>query len=306
MKKILLLILLSFVVIVSVGGNSLKAAENEIKFGILPAKPSIPIIIAQEKGFFKKEGLDIEVIPFTSPNERNAAVLSGQIDGSIADIMTTLTFRKNKIDVIITSDINEDFELLVSPNTEVNSVKELDGKTVSLVPGFVLEYIMDEMAEADNINYDIVTIPSFSGRFELLLANKIDSVIFTEPQASMLAAKGAKKIANAKDYDLKAGTIQFNQEVLSKKPEKIKAFYNAYNKAIDYLNNTEAEKYSSSLKNYGFPQAITKFLGGKNEYDKAGKISSKGFNSVLEWCKAKGNIKNNYSLKEVSNFKYVV
>ncbi|MDF2839924.1 MAG: lipoprotein, partial [Clostridia bacterium] len=123
------------------------------------------------------------MVPFNSPNDRNVAVQAGTIDGIIGDIMTSLTFHEAGLAMKITSDINEDFKLLTSPNSGIDSFEKLNNKSVSVVPNFVLEYIMDEMAKKNGIEYKLVSIPAFTARFEALLADQIDGVIFTEPQA---------------------------------------------------------------------------------------------------------------------------
>lgn len=305
MKKKILILSLILISVVSLSSLQVKADETALRFGILPAKPSFPVIIAEEKGFFEEENLEIEVIPFSSPNDRNVALQAKKIDGGIADIMTALQFKRSGFEIVITSDINEDFKLLSSAESQISNINELDDKTVSLVPGFVLEYIMDEMAAENNIEYEIVSVPSIPTRFELLLANKVDSVIFTEPQASMLAARGANVIAGSEEYGIKAGTIIFNQQVLDNRAADIKAFYKAYNRAVEYLNSANPEDYSSSLSNYGIPKEITRFLKGNLKYKKAAEISAESYKSVWKWSSAKEDYNQSYSLEDISDFSYI-
>lgn len=305
MKNKILILTLVLVSFLSISSFQVKAVEQKMRFGILPAKPSFPVIIAKEKGFFAEENLDFEVVPFSSPNDRNVALQAEKIDGGIADIMTALQFKKSGFNIVITSDINEDFKLLSSAESRINSIKELDGRTVSLVPGFVLEYIMDEMAAKNSIDYEIVSIPSIPARFELLLSNKVDSVIFTEPQASMLAARGAKVIAGSKEYGIKAGTIIFNQEILDNRAADLKAFYQAYNRAVNYLNTANPEDYSSLLNKYGIPKKITQFLKGNLKYQEAAEITAENYSRVWKWSSSKENYKESYKLEDISDFRFI-
>jgi NitT/TauT family transport system substrate-binding protein len=305
LKNKILVLSLVLISILSLSASQVIANEEVLKFGILPAKPSFPVIIAKEKGFFKEENLEVDVIPFSSPNDRNIAMQAKKIDGGIADIMTALQFKNSGFNIVITSDINEDFKLLSSSNSQIKNINDLDGRTVSLVPGFVLEYIMDEMAARNNIKYNIVSVPSIPARFELLLANKVDSVIFTEPQASMLAARGANIIAGSEEYGIKAGTIIFNQQVINNRSSDLKAFYLAYNKAVNYLNSASPEEYSSLLTQYGIPKEITKFLKGNLEYKEAAEISAASYKSVWNWSKAREDYNESYKLEDISDFSYI-
>jgi NitT/TauT family transport system substrate-binding protein len=306
MKKIIILILtLAILSSLTVGCQKKEVLDYTIKFGILPAEAAIPIIIAKEKGFYEKEGVKVELVPFNSPNDRNVAVQTGNIDAIIGDIMTSLTFHEAGINMKITSDINEDFKLLTSPNSGIDSFEKLDKKSVSVVPNFVLEYIMDEMAKKNGIEYKLVSIPSFTARFEALLADQIDGVIFTEPQASMLVSKGAKVLATSKEYEIKAGTILVSEKTIDSNSGEVKAFYKAYNAAVEYINTTDPSEYSQVLTQYGFPEAIQGYLGGGVKYAKAQSITNESFTDVLEWTQSKKLVEKSYKLEDISDFTFI-
>lgn len=307
MKKILALTLagISTLMLLAGCGNKEVTQDKNLTFGILPAESAIPIIIAKEKGFFEKEGINLDLQAFNAPNDRDAAVQAGKIDGIIADTMTSLTYHEAGIPMKITSDINEDFKLLTSPNSGIDTFEKLNNKDVSIVPNYVLEYIMDKMAEKNNIKYKITMIPSFTARFEALLSDQISGVIFTEPQATMLAAKGAKVLATSKEYGIKAGSILFSESSITGKSNAIKNFYKAYNDAIDYMSSTDAKEYSEILKKYNFPDAITGYLNGNAKYEKAGQVTEETFVDVLKWTKSKGTVKKDYKFEDVSNFEFI-
>jgi len=235
---------------------------KELAFGILPAESAIPIILAKEKGYFDEAGISVKIQSFSSPNDRNVAVQANELDASIADVMTAASFMQNGIEMIITSDISEDFKILSSPDSGITEMSGLAGKKISLVPNFILEYIMDQFAAEYNFTYEIVEIPSFSGRAEALLSNQIDGVVYTEPQAGMLVEQGAHLLGSSKEAGIKGGVLLFTKEMIQNRPNDIAAFYKAYNKAVDYMNATESSKYSSILIEYQFPEAITAYLSG--------------------------------------------
>ncbi|WP_088810346.1 MULTISPECIES: ABC transporter substrate-binding protein [Listeria] len=313
MKKwlgILMLLLVGVVVVGCSNSEPEKAAETKtettnkpLRFGTLPAESAIPIILAKEKGFFEEEKVNVEITPFNAPNDRNVAAQAGKIDGMIGDVMTALSMRDGGMDFTITSDINEDFKLLSSPDSGITDIKQLDGKEVSLVPKFLLEYIMDEMAAENDISYKIVQIPSISARYEALLNNQVDSVIFTEPQATLLEKNGAHVLGSSAEYGIKGGTISFASDVVKSREADISAFYRAYNKGVAYMNEHDAADYADILKTYKFPDAMTSYLENKEEdYTKAQKVSKKQFDSIEKWTKEKEMIQKDYSYDEMTDF----
>lgn len=277
--------------------------NEPLRFGTLPAESAIPIILAEENGYFDKENVEVDITSFSSPNDRNAAAQSGELDGMIGDVMTALSFKEGGIDLTITSDINEEFKLLSSPDSGITDIKQLDGKDVSLIPKLLLEYIMDEIAAKNNIAYEVVSIPSIPARYEALLENQIDSVIFTEPQATALQLNGAHVLASSSEYGIKGGTILFSDDSVAEKSSDIAAFYRAYNQAVDYMNTTDAAEYSTVLTEYNFPETMGDYLKNKKEdYSKATIVTEEQYESIEQWTKEKEMISKDYMYEELTDF----
>ncbi len=281
-------------------------SKQELKVGILPAESAIPIILAQEKGFFEEAGLNVSIKSFSSPNDRNVAVQAKELDAAIGDVMTAATFVDRGIPVKITSDISEDFKILASPDSGITKMEELSGKRISLVPNFILEYIMDQFAAEYGFDYEIVEIPSFAGRTEALMSNQIDGVVYTEPQAGMLVNQGAHLLGSSKEAGIKGGTLFFTDQMTTDRPGDIKAFYQAYNKAVDYMNGADVKEYSDILTKYQFPDAIGAYLSNMDGgFAHAGTISEDQFDSIVKWTKDKGQISKIYTYDELTDFSFV-
>lgn len=284
----------------------LNVSSEPLNIGILPAESAIPIILAYENGYFDELGLNVYIQAFSSPNDRNIALQSGNVDGVIGDVMTAATFVDHGVPLIITSDIAEDFKILSSPNSGITNMADLAGKEISLVPNFILEYIMDQYAENLGFDYEIVEIASFSGRAEALLNDQIDGVLYTEPTAGMLVAQGAHLLGSSKESGIKGGTLMFTQAILNHRSDDIRAFYMAYNQAIDYMNITDVSDYSDILSKYQFPEAIADYLSGMyGTFAYAGVIDQTQFDDIIQWTFDKGQISKTYSYDELTDYSFL-
>jgi len=80
-KRLLSVSLLFLLTLLSPGctGN----ADEKMKIGLLPIVDALPFFVAEEKGYFQAEGLDVEFIQFASALERDGAVQAGEIDGTL-------------------------------------------------------------------------------------------------------------------------------------------------------------------------------------------------------------------------------
>ncbi|MGL4738310.1 MAG: ABC transporter substrate-binding protein [Cellulosilyticaceae bacterium] len=307
----LLKVLTSIVVLtmgLSLAGCAAPAEESDVlRMGIMQGKSEIPVIIAEEMGYFEEEGLDVEITSFQGPNYRDAAVQAGEVDGVVTDIMTVLTYTQSGFPMIMTSDMNEDFKLLAATGSEIEKVEDFQGKKMVLAKNYLTHYVMDMIAQKHGITYELEVIPQIPARLEALRNGLVGGAVLGEPQASMLTQDGVKIIADAEqDYGIEIGTIAFRKEFVENNATNMKKFYNAYNKAIDYLNETDAQEYINIVESYGISSNIAPYLQteeGKFEYAKD--FSKDQFDSVLAWTKAQGTIQQDFVFEDLTNFKYI-
>lgn len=77
------------------------AAENQIKLGVLPVIRALPLYVAQEKGLFEAEGINVDVIPFKTALEKDMGLSSGNLDGNFGDLFTPIVLRSNGLVIIL-------------------------------------------------------------------------------------------------------------------------------------------------------------------------------------------------------------
>ncbi|MGL4346044.1 MAG: ABC transporter substrate-binding protein [Cellulosilyticaceae bacterium] len=291
----------------SAGPETTAAENNELRMGIMQGKSEIPVIIAEEMGYFDEVGLDVEITSFQGPNYRDAAVQAGEVDGVITDIMTVLTYTQSGFPMTMTSDMNEDFKLIAATGSGITSVKDFEGQKMVVAKNYLTHYVMDRIAQEEGITYEIEAIPQIPARLEALRNGLVGGAVLGEPQASMLTADGVTIIADAEeDYGIEIGTVAFRKEYVEAYPENMKKFYTAYNKAIDYLNTTDVKEYITVVEEYGIAPNIAPYLQtpeGKFEHAKT--FDKEQFDNVLAWTKAQGVITEDFDYDTLTNFDYI-
>ena len=58
-------------------------AADKVRLGVFPSSAALPFYIAQNRGYFKEAGLDVEEIPMTSHPLTVQAIVAGNIDGAV-------------------------------------------------------------------------------------------------------------------------------------------------------------------------------------------------------------------------------
>jgi len=110
--------------------GTLTVAAAPLKVGVLPDLDSLPIILASKEGLFAAQGLDVELVSFRNPVERDAAFQAGRLDGIVADTLGAIFAVAGGGEGVITSVTTGRYGLAAAPGSGITSVKQLAGNTL--------------------------------------------------------------------------------------------------------------------------------------------------------------------------------
>lgn len=281
-------------------------AVASLKVGILPDADSIPLIVAQEEGFFAETGSEIEIVSFHNPIERDSALQAGAIDGAISDVLAVLFSVDNGQNVKITSLTNGRYVLLSGKNTKIKDYKDLKNVEVAISSNTIIEYITDRLAKTNGLEEEIakIAIPKIPVRLQMLEAGKVKAACLPEPLASVLIKNGANKIGESTELGEAPGIMLFKEEAIEKKEKEIKDFYAAYSKAVEHLNDNSERYRDLLISKAGFPEAIKdSFVFPK--YDKAHLPQVNTVQLVIKWMKKKELIEGQYTYRDLIEKSFV-
>ncbi|KUO69296.1 MAG: hypothetical protein APF77_16010 [Clostridia bacterium BRH_c25] len=269
MKKFnkVMVLCLSIVLVVSLTACSFsnQGAENDTKkpvkalsFGAVGSVELIPIIIADEKGYFEKEGIDINIQSFKSAKDRDAAFQSGNLDGIICDEVAIALYQNAGIDIKITGATDGDFLLIANPESGIKSISEMKGRSVAISEKTCIEYTLDTLLVKNSLVPEDVQksiVPAIPTRLEMLRTNKVDAALLPEPFSTLAIKDGGILLGSANDAGIYTSVTAFVQDSINSKSAEIKAFFKVYNQAVDYINSTPVSEYEDTIiKTVGYPQ----------------------------------------------------
>ena len=273
-----------------------------LKIGLMPDIDSIPFIIAQEKGYFKEEGVDVELQYFKSAMDRDSALQSGNLDGGVSDMLAAGFAKDGGFDVKMTSMTDGNYCLIAGTANNAQSIKDMKGQNISVSKNTIIEFVLDQMlmenqmTEAD-INKTV--IPQIPTRLEMLQNGKLDAAVLPEPMGSIAIKNGCHLINSSEKMQINPGVMVFTSDSLQNKSTEIKAMYRAYNKAVEYLNNTPQEEYMDLvIEKAGLPPA-TKDALTMPKYHEAALPSKDAWEKSIQWLNQKGLVKETYSYDDM-------
>ncbi|MDL2280496.1 MetQ/NlpA family ABC transporter substrate-binding protein [Selenomonadales bacterium OttesenSCG-928-I06] len=312
MKKILAL-MLALIMIFSLGGCAKKedsgsTAKKKIVIGIMPDIDSIPIIIAAEKGYFKEENITVEIQLFKSAMERDSALQSGNLDGTISDVLAIAFAKEGGFDLKITSATVGSYKLVAAKNQNASQITDLKGKDIAISKNTIIEFVTDKIIEEQNMkesDFKKVIIPQIPTRLEMLQNGNLAAATLPEPLASAAIHKGGTLVSSSDILKINPGVMIFTNKSLTEKEQEIKAFYRAYNKAINYIEKEPLNNYIDLLiDKLGFPNATKDYLV-LPEFEKAALPTEKDFNDCIKWLLDKNLIKKNFVYQDLVDGRFV-
>lgn len=182
-------------------GKSGQQASNKIRVGYIGLTCEAPIFTAVEKGFFKEEGLDIELVKCEWSKYKDVLALGG-FDITHHLIMYFLKPLEQGLDVRFTGGIHRGcLRVQASTKGNIRTVKDLKGKRIG-VPGMgTPPFIFASRvlgANGIDASKDVTWLVYPAGELGLALdKGDVDAVADSEPIGSMLIAQG--KVRNIAD-----------------------------------------------------------------------------------------------------------
>jgi len=189
----------------SASSGSTGAPElSNITIGVLPTADSVTLQIAEDKGFFKQQGLNVKLIDMTTTNQATTGLLSHTMDFGMENYVGMFEAEKSvpNLNLRIVADNTQaspdDFVLLVGKNSKLTSISQLKGKKVSFpAPGFnfgamALDVLLApyHMSTADVTS---VVLP-FSAAGQALAKGEVDAAFTTEPFITAAEAAAGDRI----------------------------------------------------------------------------------------------------------------
>lgn len=166
------------------GGN-----ERKIGVGYLSLASSLPFFVAEDRGFFKDEGIEVEAFKLASSNEVADALLANRIDASsIAALSVWMAIEQRAPGTLriflmsYASDKTTVHRILAKKDSNIKRLSDLKGKTIGTFPGLQMQVftklILSQYFDANDLTIVPLSPPL---QKDALVAGRIDALFCLEP-----------------------------------------------------------------------------------------------------------------------------
>ncbi|WP_304401650.1 ABC transporter substrate-binding protein [Lactobacillus hominis] len=288
----------------STSSSAQNSKTTKVTIATMAAPDSAPLYVAADKGYFKKDGLDVKLSLFKDPNKRDAATSAGQADAAVVDFTSFTSYmRSKKPDWKLITQLTGRFGVAIPKNSNVKSVKDLKGKKVANMSRQVTSYYMYKTLKQNDVNpkdVDQVNVPQIPQRLEMIKNNQAAAAVLPQTFLTMAKVQGCK-ILTQSGSDFQVTALAAKGKLLSDKDVRSK-FLKAYNRAVNELNDHPDVLTQVMEKDLSLPAPVAKAAPKQfPRYNKAKTPSVKTMKQVLKFAKEEG-----FFTKKVNPADYIV
>lgn len=212
----------------------------------LPYGEFSPFFVALEKGWYREEGLDVEILRGNGGLDTVKRIAAGHGDAGITDFSSIVAGVANedaKVKAIASVIRDMAFSLYVREGSGINSVKDLVGKTISTPAGGSHQVMWPIVAQGAGIPADSVKWMVMDGGAmgPALITGRVDALPLSswhEKRLQMQAATQGHKLKRFAylDYGVDAYSLSIfaRSEVVDKDAETFKRFIRASIRGVKY------------------------------------------------------------------------
>lgn len=219
-------------------------AGDKIVFGVLPVMQALPLFVAQEKGLFAEEGVEVELIPFRSGLEKDAAMAAGQTQGYFGDMLTSIILGANLMPMRMVATIfnttgdQRMFAVLAAPGTGKPSLTDLAREGIAGSSNTVIEYVTTKLLENETpgASLKMIETKNIPARVPILLQGQVAGAVLPEPLVTLVEGKGATVVADDRGLGITPTTLLFTKEFIDRETDTVRAFLRAVSRASALIN----------------------------------------------------------------------
>ncbi len=236
---------------------TLAAQERKIVVGLTTrtGSNSLPFVIAEEKGFFKSEGLNAIVVIMQNQVVVNG-VLSKNVDyGGTFSNFVGAAMAGLPVRIVMAVMEGSDHVLVTSPN--IKKVEDLKGKIVGIssfggTPHSEVMAILKKYGMNPEKGVTFLQIGGSSSRYQALESGSIHAAMLVPPFNKIGRQKGFKELVSFNDVmRIPLGGLATHVDKMKEAGAETVRMIRALLKSIDYIQNRKTDILSLMEKSWG-------------------------------------------------------
>lgn len=288
-------------------------APDKIKIGLpVAGTHTLPVTVAAQKGFFKEENIDAEIIVFSVGTQATETLVAGETDFGLA-ISSAIKMTMRGADLKVISGIVTRPQLILMGKPDIKSIKDLKGRKVGAARiGDVGTYQLFEVLRQGGLNpeKDVEMVHLAGDRVPSLLQGIYDATSIVPPANVRVGAQGFTEIAKFSSVesirDWPVTGLVTTGKLIREKPDLVLRTVRAMSKGVDFVLQQPAETQTIMAKEFNVTtdQAKIVYDSVRPIFPPKGEITAKNIQFEIDASARELEIKEKVPLEKVADFSF--
>jgi len=221
-----------------------------------PSIQILPLMVAAERGFFKREGLDLELVFVRGASTAVQALLANQIHFifSIGPQMPAV-WEGNDIMLLAQQVGRPTFSLVVTP--DIQKIADLKGKKIGVTFGGSTAAGTKALLELNKINPDkdveYISLPGNEPKIAAMKQGLISAALLAPPADYLAMKSGLKRLLSLADVfkDTAFTGLAATGKTIKENPQMVKRMVRAIVRAVIHTRDNPEDALQVTMKRLG-------------------------------------------------------
>ena len=229
---------------------------TKVRVSMLPVVSSAPVVAADQLGFFKDEGLEVDVTPTASGAVGLPALVGDSVDFAISNIVSIVLAANQGLDLKVVA-ANSDTgpgapdtsAVVVKADSSIKGAVDLTGKRLAVNARdglnwlYAKAWIAQAGADPDKVTYIEVPFPQMN---DAVTSNQADAAYSVDPFVTRGEASGqlreiGRPFRDVQDNVPKSQLVSTGGFIGSH-PDVVERFVRAYKRGVNWMNDHRGQR----------------------------------------------------------------
>ena len=260
----------------------------------LKATPHYDMVVlsAEEKGFWKQNGLEVTWVPFRGATDMYQAVAAGSIEAGQDDTAGMMQAVARGVPALTVAEMGfkQFFSIWVLNASPIKEPRELKGAKVGTSRFGASAYAFGfALVKSIGIEKEVkfVAVGGVADRLAAIKAGAIDAFVQTFAPVANLVVKGElREVATMRGRlppDWSNQVLYARRDLVDKKPETVKRLVKAVFQSTDFIQDNRAWSVERLKSSMGFVEEAAQLIHEHLRFSRDGKINRKALENVRDF-----------------------
>ena len=265
MKRVSYLLFLTILMLVSCGKSAEQQASEQqakkkaelakyqaaFKVAVMPTLDCLPAHLLKDSLLYDTAKVDIRLKEYNAQMDCDTAMIRHRVQAAFSDLVRTERLkRRKKVLMHYLTSTNASWKLIADRQSKVMKLAQLSDKILAMTRFSATDLFTDKVLKKAEPKYKVfrAQINDVFVRLKMLANHEIDAYWFQEPQATVAMQGDNILLYDTSESGISLGVLAImdNEDRSSQET----AFAEAYNKAIELINERGVKYYAALIKKY--------------------------------------------------------